>query len=81
LGDGLSHRVGSLLGGVLRSLRNLTGLIGDPAEWTSALLLAAGESAYGILDGPTGRVLRLVGDLTRGLLGLPGRVLRPLRSL
>jgi hypothetical protein len=72
---------GCLSGGVLHALGNLTHLVGDPAQGTSAsltftLLLASaretsGESPHSVL-GLTRYLSCLVGSLTGYLLGLPG---------
>jgi hypothetical protein len=72
---------GCLSGGVLHALGNLTHLVGDPAQGTSAsltftLLLASagetsGESPHGVLR-LTRYLSCLVGSLACYLLGLPG---------
>ncbi len=81
---------GRLPCGVLRALGNLTHLICDPAQGTSAslaftlLLTSAGETAHGVLD-LTRCLACLVGGLPGYLLGLacclPGGVLDLARCL
>ncbi len=88
---------GRLPCGVLRALGNLTHLICDPAQGTSAslaftlLLTSAGETAHGVLDlarclaclvgGLPGYLLGLACCLSGGILRLLGRFLRELLHL
>src|SRR5918993_1698545 len=71
LPSGLLDLSRCLLSRVLYALRGLPDLLGDPTERTSALLLAACEPAYGILNAPDG-LPGLIGCLTGCVLGLLG---------
>jgi hypothetical protein len=67
-----------LAGSVLHTLRGLAHLVRDPTERTSSALLivallAAGKAAHGVLH-LTRRLAGLIGDLPRGVLGLPCRL-------
>jgi hypothetical protein len=66
----LACLIGGLSCGLLGLARHLSDLIGDSAQGTSAaLLLAAGQAAYGVLDA-LNSLACLIGGLSRGLLGL-----------